>query len=527
MSLLQPDFDARFLVDLVAATQAGLRRRAALRAALWSGAAVLAAATAILLADAATGFAAGGRAAVYGAVALGGAVALAAVTAATWLKVPAAAYVVRLIEQRRPDLRNGLITFLELWSGSLQDRSAGLAVAHRAARLLAEERPETLVPHEPLRRPAVAAAAAAAILGAAVWLAQGVLFEPWIGGAQANARPADSTPYASIQSPGAAPPGQNLPRGSAANQSPADRTSAAGPNRADDVSGQDQSASGGGPEGAAALALAQQMSADAGTLERLAAALGGSGPDPSSSGSGPGGAQTDAAAGRGSAKADASAPAAGNGQSAKGADPTGQPTSQNPGAATPGPSDAGNTREPGSGGTADKGGSTGTGGGAGSPKSPVGNSPPIPARPQPAELPKNALDATRWAERLIKEADARLRDGEVSEALLRDMGMSPAEFRRFVTTWKRRLGAAGGPDATGPAETARVGSAAKPGEFVRATGDASMKPIAGAVAAGHDSFQSVEDRAAGVAPRLRPYVEAYFEAVGRAADDAGPANRRK
>jgi hypothetical protein len=468
--LLQPDFDARFLVDLVAATQAGLRRRAALRAALWSGAAVLAAATAILLADAATGFAAGGRAAVYGAVALGGAVALAAVTAATWLKVPAAAYVVRLIEQRRPDLRNGLITFLELWSGSLQDRSAGLAVAHRAARLLAEEQPETLVPHEPLRRPAVAAAAAAAILGAAVWLAQGVLFEPWIGGAQAGARPTGNTPWISLQSPGAATPGQNLPRGSVQDQSPATSDVAAGPGRAQDLTGQ-TSASGGGPEGAAALALAQQMSAEAETLGRLAAALGGSSPDPSSNSGGPGGAEADAAAGGPTTASAADATQGrGNGgsQSLPGAQAQGGPGAAADRAAGQdkagaNPAAAGNTREPGPGGTADKGGSTGTGGGAGSPKSPVGNSPPIPERPQPAELPKNALDATRWAEHLIKEADARLRDGEVSEALLRDMGMSPAEFRRFVTTWKRRLGAAGGPDATGPAETTRAGPAAKPG----------------------------------------------------------------
>ena len=139
----------------------------------------------------------------------------------------------------------------------------------------------------------------------------------------------------------------------------------------------------------------------------------------------------------------------------------------------------------------------------------------------PAGPPRDPLDTTRWAERLVRDADQRLRDGEVSDAFLKDMGMSPVEFRRFVTAWKRRFEGSGGPDTTPPAGPVRTVPAGPGGRLIAASGDAGLRPVADAGPSGAGPGPA-EEASSAVVPRLRPYVAAYFETLGRAQPGRAP-----
>ena len=128
----------------------------------------------------------GHRIIVYLAATAAGLMAVAGAAARAARPVPSAFYVARLIEKRRPDLKNSLITFVELASEGAADRSLCAAVGRRAARLLAGTDPVEFLPAPALRRPLAAAGAAALVLGACLWLAQGTLFAPWAAAAQAG-----------------------------------------------------------------------------------------------------------------------------------------------------------------------------------------------------------------------------------------------------------------------------------------------------------------------------------------------------
>jgi hypothetical protein len=443
--------------------------------------------------------------------------------------------VARLIERRRPELRTSLITFLELASAG--DEGARDAVAVRAARLLAESRAEDLAPAAPLRRPLVGGGCAAVAFGAALWLAQGIVFRPWIRGAEAVPVAYEPAPTAVGRPP--APPAHadrmgsgeeaGTPRGSVAEprqDGAAETPSAGATDPAESIAGQDPDAGDGGLEGSAAPALVRQLAQEVGRdrerFERLAAAM--AGPDPVAAGSRLEEGSRDPTQGA------PSAPSNGGGLREEPADGMWQ----DPGTAassTSADATVGRTTADGAG-TGDPSGTPGDmeetggdvpgtgGGGVGEAGGPVAE--PLPERPQPGELPENALDTARWAERLIERADRKLRDGRTDEGFLRDMGMSPAEMQRFVTSWKRRFDAAG---AGGPTETPSAGPGrrtrhAEPGEVLHATGEAAARPLRDSGGHGSGDARAIQEETSRVAPHLRPCVEAYFEALSRAADEA-------
>jgi len=575
--------ECRFLEATIAEVQSALARRAAVRAGLWAAAAVLGATAGLLAVDGATGFAAGMRAVVYGLAAAGGAGIVAAAAMAGRARVLPPMCVARLIEQVRPDLKNALITFIELRADPAADPSICAAVGRRAARTLAEADPGDFVPAAGVGRAAWAATGAACVLGAMLWLTQGVLFGR--GPAAAEAKTRDAADVARLACPAVG-------------------------NVADPRHGwTSQPCHTGGTEAAETLAAA--LAADKEKLEKLAEALGEkprgagqrasggeTGRDPgvgsgsrtneeersSASGSANGGAN-EAGAGGDAGRAPGGCSEAhpngdkkptANGQgpgSAAGAGDKSDGASQG-GISGHGPSGAGASPRTGgakatghepdtgagdslrkstdastTGSTAPAVGSNapasrpdetasgsreagpGGGPGDGSAKPPAGHAatPPLPKQPQSEAFPEKTLDAMRKVRRIIDEADARLREGEVTDAFLGRMGMSNAEFRRFVAAWQRQLeraspepdpGASG--DVRGPAAAPAAGSAPKI-EFLPAGAGTDARPVAGlAPAAAAIQGGAVQGADANVSVRLRPAVSAYFEQVGRlAAEKAG------
>ena len=156
---------------------------------MWAAAAMLAAVAAAVLGDAAIHLATATRLIVYPAILLAGAALGGGAVLRAWRRKPAALFIARVIERRRGELKNSLITFLELQADPLEDPNTAAAVGLRAARLLAETDPRVFLPPRGLRRPAMALAGAALLLGLALWLGQGVLFDPWTGTAEASITP--------------------------------------------------------------------------------------------------------------------------------------------------------------------------------------------------------------------------------------------------------------------------------------------------------------------------------------------------
>ena len=189
-----------FLRRLIVQVQKAHRRRAAAVRALWATSAAVAALTVFLAADAASGWAEGRRLAVYLVVAAASGTAVAGLALAAWLRIPSPLYVARLIERYHPELKNALITFVELESdppasrragttaggGPAEDPSVAAAVGRQAARILSGADPTEFLPSRGIRTPAIAAAAAVSILAGVLWMGQGVLFRPWVSAAQAS-----------------------------------------------------------------------------------------------------------------------------------------------------------------------------------------------------------------------------------------------------------------------------------------------------------------------------------------------------
>jgi len=535
-----------FLCGLIVSVQRALRRRAAISAALWGAAAVMASLAALLAADAAARFPGAARGIIYAAAWLAGVGVAAAVTARAWRRRPSALYVARLIELERPELKNALITFLELHSDPLADMSMSAAVGRRAARLLADAEPGAFLPPAGLRRPAMAAAGAALVLAAGIWLAQGILFPPWVPAARASlatsvpGRPADR------DAPGSAP------------DSGAPRPVLSGrEERTEDAIEDDRDQ---GKGAAAGRELAAALKADAAKFDRLAAALEaeannspagaagrqGATPDGAAVSPRPGGsanqsggrqgaqssggpsehgrpasAKGEPAAGAGGSRQTAQSGAAGQNRGDGGtaaqlpsSGAGGQPEST--GATTrisrqgeSGGTDAATPPRPGQG----AGGSPGSAASGG--RGPAAE-PPL-ARHKPSdEFPPEVLDFIRRAKRLITKADERLREGEASETLLREAEMSHEELRRFVTSWQRKFEAApDGPDSV-PVSAASAPAGPTHGEVLRAAQAPCVSPHAGPLTLRADGQKGlVQAGEARVSPRLRPAVAAYFEEVGR------------
>jgi hypothetical protein len=515
---------------------------------------MLAAAGVALLTDAAFGCPAAWRGVVYAALLVASAGASAGLVLGAWLRRPSPLYVARLIERARPDLKNALITFLELAREPGEDPSACAAVGRRAARILGEMQATAVLPPYDRRPAALAAAGMAGVVAAGLWLAQGVFIAPWIEGAQASitgqvgpggpgvprGTAADAVASAgtgaATQTPGA-PDGSGAAAGSArapdgAAQAPsaggagansgrggAGEGGRAGPEQGG--SGTGTGAGDGAGDGGSAQALASAVRGDQPTFDRLAQALGqegigGAEPSPGSAAPSPGGAEPSpgGAAERTGSGRPGSPDSSGRGTP----DATG---ATDPSSASGGEAGEGGTSRPdGRGAGTEEGASPGAGGSGGSASTQAGrrDRPPIPPRPQGRDFPPEALDALRAAGRIIEKAEERLQDGEANDGFLGEIGMSRQEFRRFVVAWKRRLEtAAAGAGVTAAPEASRAAAAPPEAEVLQPGRADAARAVRGGESGEADATELFAGDETAVSPRLRPAVSAYFEALGRLA----------
>jgi hypothetical protein len=532
-----------------------------MRAGFWAAAAMMIAMAVLLAVDGATAFAAGIRPIVYGLAMAAGAAAVVAATLASRVRVLPPMCVARLIEQVRPDLKNALLTFVELRSDPSADPSKIAAVARQAARILAEADFCEFVPTQRAGLAAGAAMGGACLLGVMLWLTQGVLFNH--GPAAAEAGLLNLLPNCRSCRVGALHPpfsrekngigGCRVPTLHIGQQgllsggvlpvasSPQPQAGPAKTAKPPSASPQEKSLA-----EAAARSLAAALEADKEKLEKLAAAL------DEEKGAAPvsGGMETGAVPFSGGAKgtvpfsqqrekgtAPFAAPGVGSGvrpNEEKRVSPGESAAGQAPSAGDAGqaPSEGGAGQAPGEGAAgrgsnADDAGqapSASDGGGApgdGATKPPPAqvSAPPLPKRPQSDSFSEKTLDAMRKVRRLIDEADKRLSEGEVSDGFLGRMGMSNAEFRRFVAGWQRQI-------ETASRETMPAPSAMRPApggpapklEFSPGGGGIDARPISGlAPSAAAIQGGAVQGTGTGVSVRLRPAVAAYFDKVGKLA----------
>jgi len=305
----QGEPQVRFLWDVLTTVQRAFSRRAAARAALWAGSGGMILLAALLIADAALVFPPDARLVVYPAAVLVGLAGAAASAYAAGARKPSLFYVARLIEQRRPELRNDLITFLEL---AETEPSLSAAVGRRAARMLAgslgspSERgieAPALLPPVGWRRPLMTASGAAILLAVTLWLAQGIVIRPGPHrteaavarsegnalvlsrdatpmdiGAEAGSAPAPAGKIEGSQDgslPSPAPPEQEAATGATGSNADGNRETAGVDMSGAEESGGEGDAEAPAPAGKFAAALARRCGPkEAETLQRLAAALG-------------------------------------------------------------------------------------------------------------------------------------------------------------------------------------------------------------------------------------------------------------
>jgi hypothetical protein len=129
----------------------------------------------------------------------------------------------------------------------------------------------------------------------------------------------------------------------------------------------------------------------------------------------------------------------------------------------------------------------------------------------------------RARERIIRKAEERLREGEVSDAFLGRMEMNNEEFRRFVTSWQRKFEAsAHGPEGVPLPPSADAPAGEGHGEILRPVQGAATSLAQGEVTRGSDGSKGlVQGSEAWVSPRLRPAVAGYFDAIGRMGGPGG------
>jgi hypothetical protein len=485
------------LTRLITQVQALLRRRAAASAALWAVAAVLAGMAALLAADAAWNWR-GARPLVYGGTLAGGVAAIALAVLAAWRPMPSAFYVARLIETRRPELKNSLITFVELAGDTAADPSMSVAVGRRVVQILSRVEPVEFLPPPVLRRPATAAALAAVFLAAGLWLAQGVLFAPWAVAAQAGPvfkGQASTLAAGGVVSVAAIRPGDNA------------RPAGAGPEAA-----APESAPKAGEEGSEGnrSATGAKAGSSAGSGGQAVASDGNGGPGTAGMPSGGG-------QGRKAPGQDAGAmPSGAQPQTGHGGDPTGNAAAAGDPDGSPGTpaTDAGGGAKPG----------TGTGGtGLAKPRQPYTGPAPLPRRPQPAEFSTQALDAMRKVRRLIDQETRP--GGEKTDVYLGKMGAGNAEPERYSAAWQRPPEVAA--PATAAAGTGTTTAKTPPaGELIPAARGTESRPYVGGTENLPDGRRDcVQGDDVRVSPRLRPAVAAYFETVSRLAAEKPAKNK--
>jgi hypothetical protein len=139
------------------------------------------------------------------------------------------------------------------------------------------------------------------------------------------------------------------------------------------------------------------------------------------------------------------------------------------------------------------------------------------------------LDSRRARQRIIRKAEERLREGDVSGAFLERMGMNHAEFRRFVTSWQRKFEAsAHGPEGVPLPPPGDAPAVAGCGELLRPVHGAATSPARGEVTRGFDGPKGlVQGSEARVSPRLRLAVAGYFDAIGRMGGPGGQEGEAK
>jgi hypothetical protein len=551
------DEGSRFLCGLIGSVQAAMCRRGAAVAALWAGAACLAALALLLAVDlwGPPGWDSV-RVIVYLAAGPAAVVAVGVAAGRAWARTPLAFYVARLIEARRPQLKNALITFVELYCDPAADPSMSVAVGRRAARVLAQDGPAEFLPPLSIRRPVTALVAAAALVGMVLWMSQGVLMRPWLASAQASlAGPLTAAPAAPGGVQGSHPVGPQDDSPAVAQAPRQDDPPAAGKAERPGEAGH-----AGGAPGSPPQAVGQVPRRDS------AAGDGKGGDDQAEAGSqpgtgGPGAASQGndlatrpAAAGdKGSGAGDSGGDAAGRPREGPGQDPTqGRDSPSSPLAAAPaaaggaaGMRDRPETSGEASGGDAqgrprqDVGGTQGSptprakgAGGPGPAKRPpksASGGPPLPERDPGEDFPQSALDSMRQTRRIMKDEDRRPRDGETNDAFLQRMGVGNADSKRFTAAWQQKPEAAAkGPAVTpGPRTTETIAGTAQ-GEVLRPGQGTEARPIAGPVAVPPDDRQGlVQGAQSRVSPRFRPAVAAYFEAVDRMAAGTADTDARK
>jgi hypothetical protein len=476
--------DILSLSRLIAEVQTALRRRAAAKAALWMLAAALVVAAAVLMADVACGLA-GVRAAVYLATTAAG---LAAVAGAAFLAarpVPSPLFVALLVEERRPDLKNSLITFAELASESDPDLSACGAVARRAARLLAGMPPAEFLPAPAFRRPLTAVATTTTLLVACLWLAQGAVFAPWAAAAQAEPATVADGNSADLDGQGSSPSGAEL--------SP--------PREQRDT----------GDQPCTSAQVSRRF------LGGLTLNTYGRGEGSALSSAGPGSAVTPGPTGP-IVPGDSNLldPAGGPGSGTNPAT-TGRPDGReasHPGSAatTPRNLSNGNAAAPGAAGR------DGPGGGGASRaglRQPYDGPPPLVQRPQSEEFPQDVLGSMRTTRPAANQA--RPHGEEKTDAFLGKMGAGgPTDSQRYSAAWPR-----------GPETAVRGAETASPrclgpvpavgGELIPAGLGQESRPYADKGGPPDGRRDLVQGDDAPVSARLRPAVAAYFDAVSRLA----------
>jgi len=139
------------------------------------------------------------------------------------------------------------------------------------------------------------------------------------------------------------------------------------------------------------------------------------------------------------------------------------------------------------------------------------------------------LDSRRARQRIIRKAEERLREGDVSDAFLEHGGMNHAEFRRFVTSWQRKFEAsAHGPEGVPLPPSADAPAGEGHGEILRLVQDPATSPARGEVTRGSDGPKGlVQGSEARVSPRLRLAVAGYFDAIGRMGGPGGQEGEAK
>ena len=337
-----------------------------------------------------------------------------------WRRKPSALFIARVIERRRGELKNSLITFLELQADPLEDPNTAAAVGLRAA-APRERRPRAFLPPHGLRRPGMAMAGGPAPLASPCGSGKASFS---IRGSAPPRRNITPPPFGGTEKPGTPRLRQKpepLAQGRRQNAT-SGRTGAASPvarpvgRRIDRAAGEGAD---GGPKPSPPPSRPMRPSSS-GSPRPSANRRPGEGSDAGSTGGATHRASQDAGTG--------------------GSPPS--PESRREDTTPGGTQDV--KPGPGQGESPEKQGGQDGIGGATNPPPGHSTGPVIPERPQPQGFPQEALDSLKAARRIIDQADRRLREGEASDTFLGEIGMSREEFRRFVVGWQRKLETAAG-----------------------------------------------------------------------------------